>query len=342
LVSFAQLHAGRDEPILDPDLPIIDAHHHLLVRPGLRYLLDDYLADAKAGHRIVASVYMEVLTFARRDGPELLRPLGEVEFANGVGAMCAGGYSDVQVCAGIVGQADMRAGDAVAELLDRALEAAPERLCGVRQIAIDDPTEAPYRYITNRPPRSLYRSPGFRPALRQVVQRGLAFDIAVFHHQLHDVIDLADAFPDATLVLGHCGHAMAMDMSEQERDEVFRALRASMIELGRRPNVYCKIGGLGLPFWGFKLEERSDVIGSAELAALWRPFVETSIEAFGAQRCMMESNYPIDGRSAGFVPLWNALKRIVHGASPEEKAALFHRSVARAYRLRLPEGLLPD
>lgn len=341
-MSFAQLHAGRDEPILEPELPIVDAHHHLLVRPGLRYLLDDYLADAKAGHRIVASVYMEVLTFARREGPDLLRPLGEVEFANGAGAMCAGGYSDVQACAGIVGQADMRVGDAIAELLDRALEAAPERFRGVRQIAIDDPTEAPYRFITNRPPRGLYKMPAFRSALRQVAQRGLTFDIAVFHHQLGEAIELADAFPDAMFVLGHCGHAMAMDMNEPERGEVFRALRASMIELGRRPNVYCKVGGLGLPFWGFKLEERSDAIGGAELAALWRPFVETSIEAFGAQRCMMESNYPIDSRSAGFVPLWNALKHIVRGASADEKAELFHRTAARVYRLRLPDGLLPD
>lgn len=339
-MSFAQLHAGRNEPILEPELPIIDAHHHLVVRPGLRYLLDDYLADAKAGHRIVASVYMEVLTFARRDGPELLRPLGEVEFANGMGAMCAGGYSDVQACAGIIGQADMRAGDAIGELLDRALEAAPERFRGVRQIAIDDPSEAPYRFITNRPPRGLYKSPGFHRALQQVVQRGLAFDIAVFHHQLGDAIELADAFPDATFVLGHCGHAMGLCMSQAERRDVFAALRTSMLELGRRPNVHCKIGGLGLPFWGFGLEERSDPIGYQELATLWHPFVEMSIEAFGAQRCMMESDFPIDGRSAGFVPLWNALKHIVRGASADEKAALFHRTAARVYRLRLPDGLL--
>jgi len=333
---FAQLQAGRNEQILEPHLPIIDAHHHLISRQGIRYLLDDYLRDAKAGHNIIASVYVEVLTYARKDGPELLRPLGEIEFANGVGAMCAGGYSDVQVCAGIVGHADMRAGDAISELLDRATETAPDRFRGVRQIAIDDPTEVPYRFIPTRPPRGLFRSPGFRPALRQLFKRGLSFDIAVFHHQLADAIELVDAFPDGTFVLGHCGHAMAMDMSDSERNEVFRQLRASMIELGRRPNVYCKVGGLGLPFWGLKLEERSDQIGFKELADLWRPMVETSIEAFGPQRCMMESDYPIDGRSAGFIPLWNALKYIVRGASDEDKSALFHATAIKAYRLSLP------
>ena len=336
-MSFHQLHAGRDEPILEPDLPIVDSHHHLLVRPGLRYLLDDYLADAKAGHRIVASVFMEVLTFARRDGPELLRPLGEVEFANGCAAMCAGGYSDVQACAGIVGQADLRNGDAVAELLDRAMQTAPERFRGVRQIAIDHPSEAFRRYVTNPPPRGLFQHPGFRAAVRQVAKRGLVFDAAVFHNQLADVITLADEFPDMAIVLGHCGHAMVMGMSPAEQQDVFRTLRASMIELGRRPNVHCKIGGLGLPFWGFGLDARTDPIGYQELATVWRPFVEMTIEAFGPRRCMMESNFPIDSRSAGFVPLWNAFKHIVRGASAEDKAQLFAGTATRVYRLQLPK-----
>jgi len=336
--AFKQLLSGRDEPILEPDIPIIDAHHHLFTRPGLRYLLDEYLVDANAGHKIVATVYMEIHAFARPDGPEVLRPLGEIEFANGVGAMCASGnYGDVRVCAGIIGHADLRVGDQVAELLDRALEVAPERFRGVRQVACDDPSPGVYRFITNPPPRGLYKSPGFRPAFRHLVKRGLTFDAALFHHQLPDVIELADAFPDATIVLNHCGHVMAMDMDEQRRAEVFREYRKLMLELARRSNVYCKIGGLGLPFWGFEFMDRESQVGYQELAAAWRPYVETSIEAFGAGRCMMESNFPQDGRSAGFVPLWNALKYIVRAASTEDKAALFHGTAAKVYRIKLPE-----
>src|SRR5258706_5231884 len=249
--AFKQLLSGRDEPILDSDIPIIDAHHHLFTRPGLRYLLDDYLADARAGHKIVATVYMEIHSFVRPDGPELLRPLGELEFANGVGAMCASGnYGDCRVCAGIVSHADLRVGDRVAELLDRALEIAPERFPGVRQVACEDSTGAAYRWITNPPPRGLFDSPGFRPAIAQVVKRGLTFDAALFHHQLPDVMNLADAFPDATIVLNHCGHVMALDIDEQGRAEVFREYRQLMFDVARRPNVYCKVGGLGLPFWG--------------------------------------------------------------------------------------------
>src|SRR6266481_9027853 len=142
-MTFRQLTVGRDEPIIDPDVPIIDAHHHLFDRPTLRYLFDDYLADIRSGHRIIAAVYIETQAMARPDGPELLRPLGEIEFANGVGAMCASGnYGDTRVCAGIISHADLRVGDQVAELLDRALEIAPERFRGVRQVDCDDTSES--------------------------------------------------------------------------------------------------------------------------------------------------------------------------------------------------------
>jgi L-fuconolactonase len=339
-MKHKQLLAGRDEPILDPDLAIIDAHHHLFDRPALRYMLDEYLADVRAGHRIVASVYVETLAFARPDGPEVLRPLGEIEFADGIGAITASGlHRDCRVCAGIVAYADLRLGDAVAELLDRALELAPERFRGVRQITLDDPSEAAYRYITNRPPRGVMQSPGFRPGFRHLGPRGLSFDAAVFHHQLPEVADLADAFPDTTIVLDHMGQAMGMETDEQGGAQVFCKWRESLRDLARRPNVVCKIGGLGLPFWGFGFESRDDPVGYLELADAWKPYVETAIEAFGTDRSMMESNFPPDARSCGFVPLWNALKHIVRDCTADEKAALFHRTAVRVYRLDLPARL---
>jgi predicted TIM-barrel fold metal-dependent hydrolase len=334
LSPYPQLHAGRDEAILEPELPIVDSAHHLFDRPALRYMTDDFLADVRAGHRIVATVYVETLAFARPDGPELLRPLGEIEFANGVGAMSASGvYGDCRLCAGIVGHADLRFGAQVGELLDQSLARAPERFRGVRQITIEDDSDAPFRYVTNRPARGIMKHPNFRAGFHEVASRGLSFDAAVFHHQLDEVAELADAFPDVAIVLNHVGQAMAMDLDATGRKMVFEKLRLSLKALGRRPNVTCKIGGLGLPFWGFGFEKRSDPVGYLELAEAWRPYVEAAIEAFGPERCMMESNYPPDGRAAGFVPLWNALKHIVRGASAEEKAALFHRTATRVYRL---------
>lgn len=225
---------GRDEPILDRDLPIIDAHHHLFARPALRYLLDDYLEDVRAGHRIVASVYVETLAFARTEGPELLRPMPEVEFANGVGAMTASGaFGDVHVCAAIIGHADMRLGDEVARPLDRCLETAPERFRGVRQITLEYRSEAPFRLKPAKPPVGVLQHPGFRQAFRHLASRGLVFDAAVFEPQLPDISSLADAFPDTTVTLNHMGMAIGLGLAEAERAELFKRWREALRELAR-------------------------------------------------------------------------------------------------------------
>jgi L-fuconolactonase len=325
---------GRDEPVLFPEIAIVDSHHHLFDRPTGRYLFEDYLSDINLGHKVVASVYVETLAMARQDGPELLRPLGEVEFANGVGAMSASGtYGPSRVAAAIVGYADLSAGPEVGELLDRAIAAAPDRFRGVRQLTMDHPDEALWRFVTNRPAPGLLHSPGFRPGFAQLAARGLSFDAAVLHHQLPEIGDLAGAFPETTIVLNHMGQALGLDRSPDERIDAFTNWRAQLQELAQRPNVVCKIGGLGLPFWGFGFERRTDPIGYLELAETWRPFVETAIEAFGVDRCMMESNFPADGRSCGFVPLWNALKHIVRDASDDEKATLFRETATRVYRI---------
>ncbi|WP_326525948.1 amidohydrolase family protein [Sphingomonas sp.] len=331
-----QLRVGRDEPILDPGMPIIDAHHHLFDRPNLRYMLDDYLADTQAGHRIVASVYVETLAFAWPDGPEVMRPIGEVEFANGAGAIAdSGRYGDARLCAAIVGYADMRHGDAIAGLLDRCAETAPDRFRGVRQITMEYADERPYPHFPKRPPNGVMEHPEFRRAFAHLAPRGLIFDAAVFDPQLRKIADLADAFPDTTITLNHMGVAMGVGMSPAERGELFQRWRAALGDLARRRNVHCKVGGLGMPFWGLGLDTRDDPIGFAELAEVWRPYVETAIEAFGTDRCMFESNYPVDGRSAGYVPLWNAFKHIASGLSADEKADLFHRTAARVHGIDL-------
>jgi predicted TIM-barrel fold metal-dependent hydrolase len=336
-MTFRQLHVGRDEPILEPDLPIIDSHHHLFLRPAIRYLFDDFLADVTSGHRVVASVYVEAHGMVRPDGPAMMRPLGEIEFANGAGAMAASGlFGDCRICAAIVGHADLRFGDEIGEYLDRALERAPERLRGVRQVTIEDPSEAAYKFVPVRPPSGVMQHPKFRSGFRQLARRGLSFDAAVFHPQLGEVAALAAAFPDTTIIVNHAGHALALGLDADGRSRVFEEWRKRMVELARYPNVVCKVGGLGLPFWGFGFEERTDPMGYLELADAWRPYVETAIEAFGAERCMMESDYPPDSRSCGYVPLWNAFKHIVRTASHDEKAALFHRTAARVYRIELP------
>jgi predicted TIM-barrel fold metal-dependent hydrolase len=334
--DLTKLHEGRTEPIVDPGLPIVDAHHHLYDRPNLRYLLEDYLTDANAGHNVVASVYIETMEMARPDGPEVLRPLGEVEFANGVAAVSASGrYGPCRVAAAIVGHADLTQGDRVAELLDRSLGCAPDRFRGVRMVTLQSTDTSWRRFVIMplKPASGVLASTSFREGFRHLAPRGLSFDASVFHSQLAEVTDLARAFPDTVILLEHMGLALGLDLDERGRAEVFQDWRRGLEDLATNPNVMCKIGGLGLPFWGFGLENRPDAIGSVELAALWQPYVDTAIEAFSVERCLMQSDYPPDGRSCGFVPLWNALKLVTRGYSAAERLALFHNNAARVYRL---------
>jgi L-fuconolactonase len=247
---FRKLNEGKDEPILEPDLPIIDSHHHLFDRSHLRYMIEDYLADTRLGHNIVATVYIETQAMARPSGPEPLRPIGEIEFANGVGAMCASGtYGACQVAAAIVGFADMQLGDRVAETLDRAMQVAPDRFRGVRQIALSHPNPQALRFLTHLPPEGLLNDPAFLHAFRQLAPRNLTFDTAVLHHQLPELSALAAGHPDTTIVLDHVGLAMMrLETDPQVRSEVFRIWREKMAGLARNPNVYCKIGGLGTSY----------------------------------------------------------------------------------------------
>jgi L-fuconolactonase len=332
--GFPKIKEGRDEPILEPGIPIIDSHHHLFDRPALRYMVEDYLEDAKLGHDIRATVYIETQAFARADGPEVLRPVGEVEFANGVGAIGRSGvYGSCRVAAAIVGFADMRLGERVQETLDRSIAAAPDRFRGVRQIALAHSDPAVLRFLTHKPPPDLLRDPAFGEAFLQLGRRGLSFSATVLHPQLPELAALAARHEDTLVVLDHLGLATAMDGDAAARAEAFTDWRGKLKDLAQRPNVVCKIGGLGTMYWGFGFNRREQPATSAELAAAWKPYVETAIDAFGPERCMMESNYPNDGRSCGFVPLWNALKRIVAGASAAEKKTLFHDTAARIYRI---------
>src|SRR5215212_285725 len=172
---------GRSEAILDPDLPIIDAHHHLFDLPDNRYLAEDLLADVTAGHNIVATVYCEAQSFVRRRGPEWMRPLGEVEFANGVGAVYASGvYGDVRLCAAIIGHANLTFGPKIGKLLDRCIETSPERFRGVRHVTIEYPDDRPFRYVmTLRPPAGVLEHPEFVNGLAELERRGLVFDAAI-------------------------------------------------------------------------------------------------------------------------------------------------------------------
>jgi L-fuconolactonase len=323
----------RKEPILEPELSIIDPHHHLWDRPGWRYLLDDLLIDTNSGHNIVATVFVQARAMYRESGPVEMRPLGETEFVNGVAAMSASGiYGKTRVCAGIVGHADLTLGGRIEPVLAAHVRAGGDRFRGIRHITAWD-ADARVRNPAYSPPPGLLADKSFREGFAVLRRLDLSFDAWLYHPQIDELANLARAFPDTRIVLNHVGGPIGTGVYAGRRAEVFPGWAASIKALAACQNVFVKIGGLGMRLGGFGFHEQGEPPSSETLAATWRPYVETCIEAFGSSRSMLESNFPVDKGSYSYPVFWNACKLLTKGASSAERADLFARTAARFYRL---------
>jgi len=321
------------EPILDPELLIIDPHHHLWDRPNHRYLLDDFLADVRTGHNIVATVFEECNSMYRADRPEELRSVGETEFVAGIAAMSASGlYGPTRVAAGIVGFADLTLGDRVEPVLEALIRAGGGRFRGVRHSAGWDASEAIGNSHTATGPHVL-RQADFRAGLARLTAFSLSMDAWLYHPQLDDVIDLARALPSTPIIMCHVGGPLGYGPYAGKRDEVFATWKTKITELATCPNVVMKLGGMINRLAAYDYRALPAPVSSAKLAGYWRPYLETCIERFGPDRCMFESNFPVEKMGISWAALWNAFKRIAAGASAEEKLALFSGTVRRVYRL---------
>ena len=327
--------AAAAEPAIEPDLPIIDPHHHLWDFPKHRYLLDELLKDTNSGHNIEQTVFIECAVFYRPDVGKAMRVVGEVEFVNGISAMAASGrYGPTKVAAGIVGMADLTLGAAVEEVLAAQVQAGGGRFKGIRHAAGWEDKTREIHISHSNPPRYLYRDhKEFREGFAVLGKMGLSFDAWLYHPQLGDLIDLARSFPDQPIVLNHAGGPLGLAWYSERRDEEFAAWRDSIVELAKCENVSIKLGGLGMKLNGFGFELRDTAPSSDELAAAWKPYIETCIEAYGADRCMFESNFPVDKISGSYGNYWNAFKKLAADASESEKAALFKGTAERFYRL---------
>jgi len=322
------------EGILEPALPIIDAHHHMWDRPPERYGLDEVLADVRDGHNVRATVFMECTAMWKAEGPDHLRPVGETEYVNGAAAQSASGiYGESRVCAGIVSHADLRRGAAAREVLEAHVRAGGGRFCGIRQQAQFD--EKLGSMSRRAAPKDLLMDADFRAGFAELAPLGLTFDAYIYFTQLGQLADLAGAYPDTGVILNHVGAPLGIGPYAGRREEVFAAWSRSIVKLARRPNVTVKIGGMGMPAYGFGFHEQATPPSSEDLAAVWRPYVETCIDAFGADRCMFESNFPVDKKSYSYSVLWNALKRLSIDYSADERRALFSGTAARIYRIRI-------
>jgi predicted TIM-barrel fold metal-dependent hydrolase len=321
------------ESALEPTLPICDPHHHIWAErhepPAYRrYLLPDLAADIRdSGHNVRSTVFIEVKAFYRGDGPQEMRPVGEVAHVDGV-ADEAARHGPTKIAAAIVGHADLKLGEKVAPVLE-AMQAASPRFRGIRHSAGWDASPE----LAQRDIRGVMATEQYRAGARVLAKMGLTLDNSLYHPQLDELASFARAVPELTIVLNHIGGLVRVGPYANRDDEVLAEWRRGIATVAACPNVVIKLGGVGQKRFGFDWARREKPIGSQELAQALAPLMHHCIDQFGPDRCMFESNFPVDKPSYAYGVVWNAFKRLSKDYSSSERAALFHDTAARVYRL---------
>lgn len=321
------------EKTLFPEQPICDPHHHFWDHPQSRYLLDELMLDLNSGHNVVSTVFVECMSMYSQAAPVELSPVGETEFVQGIAAMSASGnYGQTRVAAGIVSYADLTLGDRVKPVLEAHIAASPNRFRGIRHAAGWDPDPKVSNSHTN-PPKSLYMDDTFRAGFAYLSKYNLSFDAWFFHPQLDEFIDLVKNFPKTNFILDHFGGPLGVATYADKKEEVFKYWQERISKLGEYSNVYAKLGGINMKINGFAWHKRQKPPGSEELAEATARYYHHVIDSFGCDRCMFESNFPVDKASCSYNILWNTFKRISEGYDSTSRNALFHDTAARVYRL---------
>ncbi len=327
---------SMEEPI-DPEMPIIDPHHHLWDYPTNRYLLDEMLQDTGSGHNITQTIYVECMSKYRSWGSHRLRPVGETEFACAIGNNSDNGQDHhTMVAAGIIGHADLSLGEDVMPVLEAHIEAGEGRFRGIRH-AVSWHEGTTIGNAHSNPPAQLLLDPVFRQGFACLQKYDLSFDGWLYHTQLSEFANLAVSHPDIAIILDHVGMPLGIGPYAGKRDEVFTEWARGIDQVSACGNVAVKLGGLGMKICGFQWHKKEKPPTSQMLAEAFTPYIEYCIERFGVERCMFESNFPVDKPSCAYAVLWNAFKRITKEYSENEKSALFHDTAARVYGLRPSE-----
>ncbi len=331
-------HALTQEPRLEPDIPICDPHHHFWDFrteriPYQRYLLHELAADINSGHNVRSTVFVEARSMYRSGGPEEMRPVGEVEFVQGLAAASASGlYGPGQAAAAIVGHANLNLGERVAPVLEALQAASPNRFRGIRHSVTWDPNPAVENTAAHKMEGQLASS-NFRAGAQVLAGMGLSLEGWMFFTQLPELADFAREVPDLTIILNHIGGLLKDGPYANRDEEVMSTWRNGIAAVAACPNINMKLGGIGMPRTGFDWHTRATPIGSEELAESMSPYMDYCIEQFGPDRCMFESNFPVDKVSVSYHVMYNAFKRLSKGYTAAERQAMFHDTAARVYRI---------
>lgn len=325
------------EEVVEPELGIVDPHHHLWDyrgKPGYQptYLLDDLHGDTGSGHRIEATVFVECSWAYRTDGPVEFREVGETEFVAAEAALSLQRVGQAPIGA-IVGGCDLRIGSKLNGVLDAHEQAGAGLFRGIRHRLAHDPTGSARTSAPHENIEGLMGTDEFRAGMALLGTRGLTFDAWIYHVQLRELIALAKAVPGTMIILDHIAGPIAVGAYEGRWDEIRASWLSDLKELSHCPNVVVKLGGIGMPTYGHGYELRDLPPTSDRIVADWGDDMRFIIDAFGADRCMFESNFPVDKVSFSYRIMWNAYKKLSAQYSPSEREQLFSGTARRVYRV---------
>lgn len=328
-------YAQVKEAIIEPERPIIDPHHHLWPSntwtQGAPYLLDEFWADTESGHNIQKTVFIECRTNYRQVGPEHLKPVGETEFVVDLAQESTKVDGQAEI-AGIISHADLTLGETLSAVLEAHEQAGKGRFRGIRHAGAQHPhPEESYR--PGLKGVGLFSRQDFQAGVRLLGQKGYTYESYHYHFQLPDFLELARAVPETTIILDHFGTPLGTKSYRDQREAIFQQWKIDMAALADCPNVYAKLGGLAMPDNGFGWHEAAQPASSDELVAAQKRYYLHTMECFGVERCMFESNFPVDKLSISYHVLWNAFKKMVVDFSDDEKDALFYGTAAKVYQI---------
>jgi len=323
------------EETLEPEIVICDPHHHFWVhRPEpadyQQYLLPDLAGDVNSGHNVHSTVFIEVRCEYRTDGPDEMKPVGEVEYVQTIAdASASGSHGPTKAAAAIIGHADLKLGEGVRPVLEAMQAASPNRFRGVRHSVGWDES----RELANREIKGALGTDGYRAGAKVLAGMGLILENSLYFHQASELADFARALPELTIVLNHIGGLVRVGPYANRDEYVLPEWRKGIELMAKAPNIVLKLGGVGQTRFAYGWDERETPVGSEELAETLGPLMNHCIEQFGPERCMFESNYPVDKISYSYNVLFNAFKRLSKNYSATDRANLFHGTAARVYNI---------
>ena len=323
--------ARTQEPAIDPHRRIVDAHHHLWDRGGSTYLAAELLADVTSTHNVTQTVFVECKADYDTSRPEHLWPVGETEFVarQAEATERAGGPA----VAAIVGHADMMLGAGVEEVLSAHVAAGGGRFRGVRHATSWHESDD-IRAGHSRPSPEMMRTPAFIAGVERLADMELRFDAWLFHTQLDELTELAAAVPHASIIVNHLGGPLGIGPYANRRDAVREHWRPAIARVARNTNVVMKLGGIGMEmYYGMGWSDQPQPPGSEEVADYWRDDVQFCIDTFGPDRCLFESNFPVDRQTLPYPVLWNAFQIIASRYSEAEQDRLFAGTAIEVYGL---------